>query len=95
MSSMIPSNIQYDALSRGSRALTGFSTRYLLGKGWKLVTNKMPPKNPAQPGVLWSEAIVWGALTGMMAGILGVVARRLTAEWWRQNQGAIPGQSED
>lgn len=94
MSSMIPSSFQYDALTKGSRALTGFSSRYILGKGWKLITKKDPPKNPAHPGVLWGEALAWGALTGMAAGILGVVARRLAAEWWRQNQGAIPGESD-
>ena len=92
---MIPASLQYDALSRGTRAFTGFGTRYLLSKGWTLVTKKQPPKNPAQPGILWSEAIVWGALTGMAAGILGVVARRLAAEWWRQNLGASPGESVD
>jgi hypothetical protein len=94
MSSLIPLHLQYDALAKGSSVLGMFSTRYLSGKAWKLITNKKPPENPAQPGVLWSEAIVWGAVTGMAAGIVGVIVQRLAAEWWRKTQGAIPGKSE-
>lgn len=90
MSSLIPLSVQYNIINKGSRAAVGAGTRYILGKGWKLVTKKDPPLNPATPGVLWTEALVWGALMGMVAGMLGIVARRLSAKWWRNNQGVKP-----
>lgn len=90
MSSIIPLSLQYNIFSKGSRAAVGASTRYVLAKGWKAITKKDPPLNPATPGVLWTEAILWGALTGAAAGVLGAVVRRLTADWWRDNMGAKP-----
>ncbi|AHM58907.1 hypothetical protein D770_03200 [Flammeovirgaceae bacterium 311] len=90
MSALISSSLQYNIFNKGSRAAVGASTRYILAKTWKAFTKKDPPLNPASPGVLWAEALMWGALTGAAAGILGTVVRRLTAEWWLEYQGIKP-----
>ena len=88
--SIIPTNLQYNLINKGSRAATGAGTRYIVGKGWELVTKRKPPLNPAMPGVLWSEALAWGALVGMVSGVLGIVARRTVAALWRKYVGAKP-----
>lgn len=90
MSALISSSLQYTVLNKGSRAALGAGSRYLLAKGWRAFTKKDPPFNPATPGVMWTEAIIWGAVTGMVIGVLGTVARRLTAEWWRKYKGMKP-----
>jgi hypothetical protein len=93
MSALVPQNLQYNILSSGSTAAAAASTTFLLRKGWKLFTKNAPPVNPAQPGVLWSEALLYGALAGMVAGMLGVVAKRVAAAWWRTYVGPRPGDS--
>ena len=93
MCALVSSSLQYNLLSKGSRAAADFGTRYLLRQGWRVV-GKKPPVNPAEPGILWSEALVYGAVSGMVAGVLGVIARRLAAEWWRKNVGARPSDTD-
>jgi hypothetical protein len=90
MSSFLSPALQYNIFNKGSRAAVGAGTRYIMAKGWTVITKKKPPLNPASPGVLWGEALLWGALTGAAVGILGTVVRRLTAEWWRENEGMKP-----
>lgn len=90
MSSLIPSNIQYNILNKGSRAAVGAGTRYIIGKGWEVVTKRKPPLNPISPGVQWSEALIWGAIVGLVGGMLGIVARRLTADAWKEYTGQLP-----
>lgn len=88
--SIIPSNLQYNLVNKGARAAAGAGTRYLAGKGWQLITHKKPPLNPVMPGVQWAEALAWGAVVGLVSGVLGIVARRLVADVWRKYAGATP-----
>lgn len=82
---------QYNALAKTSGIAGAVGTRFLLKKVWKVVTKKEPPLNPASPGVLWKEALLWGAATGMAAGVARIILRRLSASVWRKYKGAIPG----
>lgn len=81
---------QYNALSKTSSIAGAAGTRFLLKKGWKFITKKEPPINPASPGVLWKEALLWGAATGLAAGVARIVLRRITAGLWRKYKGAKP-----
>ena len=54
----------------------GFATRYLLGRAWEARTDEPPPKDPAQPGVSWQEALTWGGTAGVMAGLARTAVRR-------------------
>ena len=82
--------IQYNLVNKGSRTLISFGTRTILKNAWKGLTNKDAPLNPATPGVVWREAILWGAVTRLMVGVIRVVARKATADYWRENMGAKP-----
>jgi hypothetical protein len=75
---------QYDFLTKTSSIAGAIAMRNLLKKGWEGITHKKPPINPAAPSVIWREALLWGAATGMAIGITKVVTRRLSASAWRK-----------
>lgn len=81
---------QYNAFEQTSGLAAGAGTLFLLKKGWKLVTKKEPPENPASPSVLWREALLWGAVSGLAAGVAKVVFHRLSTSVWRKYRGATP-----
>lgn len=55
---------------------TGVTATRLLEHAWEAKTDSPAPKNPAQPGVGWPEALVWGAAAGVLAGIAKTVTRK-------------------
>lgn len=81
---------EYGFLTKASTIAGAVGTRQLATKAWKAITKKDPPLNPASPGVLWKEALLWGAFTGLSVGIIKVVLRRFTAAYWRKYKGAKP-----
>lgn len=61
-----------------SGALVGaVLARKALTAAWTQVTGTTPPDNPAAPDATWGEALRWGALAGLIAGVSRVVARRV------------------
>lgn len=56
------------------------AARTAAGGGYKLITKKSPPKNPANPDVEWKEALLWAAVTGLVGGVSRLTARRWLAE---------------
>ncbi len=71
-----------DQLSEVLRIGTAFTASVLLRKllqiVWEKSSGRTAPKNPSIPGVGWREAILWGILTGALAGTVKVLARRGT-----------------
>jgi len=56
--------------------LFGALMQVLLKAVWKRAWEHEAPLNPSQPGVNWTEALVWGLLTGAAAGAVKVSSRR-------------------
>ncbi len=81
---------QYDLLTKVATIAGAVGIRKLITKSWKGITKNDPPLNPASPGVLWKEALLWGAVTGMSVGITKIALRRLTASYWINNHGYKP-----
>lgn len=50
--------------------------RNALKLGWKKTTGKEPPLDPAASEVTWIDALAWGIVTGVIAGIARAVSRR-------------------
>lgn len=61
-------------------ALASRATRTLAGRGYESITKQEPPRNPADPGVEWKDAIIWTVISGIVGGLARLVARRLLAE---------------
>lgn len=55
------------------------ATRWTLRKGWVISTSEDPPDDPADPGVSWRTALIWGAVSGATAGMARTIARRLAS----------------
>lgn len=57
-------------------ATAGIATHRLLERIWEENARRPAPKNPADPGVSWGEALLWAASAGVLAGLAKTVTRR-------------------
>ncbi|QDV86324.1 DUF4235 domain-containing protein [Stieleria magnilauensis] len=53
--------------------------RNALQAGWRTTLNREPPKNPASPEVDWKDALLWGAVSGALVGIVRIASRRASS----------------
>lgn len=60
-------------------ALADRSTRRLAASGFRSMTGRPPPRNPAVPMVSWKHAILWTALAGALGGIARMASRKVLA----------------
>lgn len=58
-------------------------TRKLLAGGWRQAVDRDPPKNPASPEVSWREALLWGAVSGAVIGVVRIASRRASSKAYR------------
>lgn len=65
------------------------ATRSLVGRGYTLITDEEVPKNPANSDVVWRDALIWAAVSGLIGGITKLTIRRLLAE------SMIPAEGDD
>ncbi len=56
-----------------------FLARNALQAGWRRALDRDPPKNPASPDVDWKDALLWGATSGALVGMLRIASRRATS----------------
>lgn len=80
----------WQVVAVGSAALAGIGARQLMNSGWKLVRRDEPPENPAARSVDWSDAIAWTVVTGVVVGLMRLVAERGAASGWRRVKGHYP-----
>jgi Protein of unknown function (DUF4235) len=74
---------------------TGMAVRKALDAGWKKARHDEPPRNPAQPGTQWSEALIWAAVSGFAVAAARMVAARGAAATWKSVTGKLPPGVED
>ncbi|MCP1367137.1 DUF4235 domain-containing protein, partial [Halomonas sp. BBD48] len=77
----------WSLLSTGVAVAAGVTARKCAVKAYERQLGK-PPMNPDDPDVKWRDALVWGAATGMLAGVARVVGRRAGQEAVRRARGA-------
>lgn len=80
----------WQILAVGSAALAGIAARALMQGGWKVVRGGEPPENPAARSVGWGEAIAWTVVTGVIVGVMRLVAERGAASGWKAVRGHYP-----
>lgn len=56
----------------------GIGASRALGSLWEHKTERPAPKDPDRPEVSWSEALLWGASAGLLAGVVKTVVRSNT-----------------
>ena len=64
--------------------------RKILTIGWKTTTGKEPPANPEDPNVTWGEAASWAIASGVVVGLVKLIAQRQVASTWRRASGHLP-----
>jgi len=69
--------------------LAARGTRFLVGRGYTLITDEEVPLNPAHPEVAWREALIWAAVSGLVGGLATLTVWRLLAETM------IPAEGDD
>ncbi len=63
-----------------------------LDAGWKLLTGKKPPENPADPDVATREAVMWAVASGASVALARMLANRRAANYFVKSTGHLPGQ---
>jgi hypothetical protein len=82
---------QFKALDKASLMASTMATRFLLKKGWQRFTKQeKPPKNPASLAVSWRDALLWGAVSGLVFNLAKITAHRVTTSWWQKHKGPKP-----
>lgn len=69
---------------------TGIAVRKAMEAGWRAAKHDDPPRNPAQPGTAWGEALAWAAVSGIAVAAARLVAARGAAATWRSLTGNLP-----
>lgn len=80
----------WEVVAIGSAALAGIAARSLMQQGWKVFRGGEPPENPAARSVDWSEALAWTVGTGVVVGVMRMLAERGAASGWKKVRGAYP-----
>lgn len=70
-------------------------TLALFKQGWESATGTAPPLNPEQHGTTWSDALLWGIVSGVAVGVMRVVSRRAAASIWEDKLGRSLPHPED
>lgn len=60
-------------------ALAAFAARRAAGRGYHAIARAAPPRNPADPGVAWKDALLWTVGSAMVAGVARLGVRRWLA----------------
>ena len=61
-----------------------------LNAGWKAATGKQPPENPADPDVMFAEAVAWAAASGTAVALVKMLAQRRAAHYYLKSTGELP-----
>jgi Protein of unknown function (DUF4235) len=85
----------YKIIAMASALIGAAIARKLLTIGWKAATGKEPPANPEHPDVTWAEAASWAVASGVVVGLVKLVAQRQVAATWHRASGELPPGMEE
>jgi len=63
-------------LALGAAIAATFLARNALQASWRTALDREPPKNPASSEVDWKDALLWGAVSGAVVGMVRIASRR-------------------
>jgi hypothetical protein len=76
------------ASSAAAVAAVGLARR-MLSRGWVAKRGKVPG-NPVNGDTSWGEAMAWAAASGVVVGVVRLLAQRGVAELFQRQRGAVP-----
>jgi hypothetical protein len=85
----------YKIMAMGSALLGAALARKILTIAWKAATGKEPPANPEHPDVTWGEAASWAVASGVVVGLVKLIAQRQVAATWHRASGELPPGMEE
>ncbi|MDP9093128.1 MAG: DUF4235 domain-containing protein [Actinomycetota bacterium] len=74
------------------RIPVGIVTKKAVERTWATARPDNPPRKPSQPGVRWSDAIGWAALSSAGVVLADLLTRKGAREAWRLVLGTEPPQ---
>lgn len=77
MNSTLPKTLLLSAAALAIPALADRVVRRLAAAGYSRYAGEDPPRNPAVPGVSWSQALIWTALAGALGGVARMASRKV------------------
>lgn len=77
-------------LGTSAAVLAGVITKKITTRAWQKTRHSDPPANPAAWETTWAEALAWSAATGVVVGIMRMLAARGAVEGWRRTIGRLP-----
>jgi hypothetical protein len=80
----------YKLLGPAMAVPTGILVKKAADAGWEAVRGYPPPKNPADPGVSWPDALAWAAVSGVLVAAGRLVAARGAAAAYQAVTGKLP-----
>ncbi len=81
------------AASAAAVAAAGLAER-LLTKGWVAKRGKVPG-NPVNGDTSWGEAMAWAAASGVVLGVVRLLAQRGVAEVFQRRRGSVPAAASE
>lgn len=81
-------------ITGASAVLATVLMRAALDRGYRAARRQAPPKNPADPGVGWQEALAWTVASSLMIGLGRLMARRSASAGLRQ-AGYLPASRDE
>lgn len=88
-------NTMYKLLALGASVAAASAARNAASGLWRSRVGDDPPKNPADPGTSWGEAVAWTLVTGAFVGLARMLAQRGAAEAFRAVEGDYPEALQD
>lgn len=87
---MAAAGLVYKLVGVGAGLVATKLARTVLDKSWEKARGAEPPRNPAVPGVAWSEALCWAIASGVALGVAKLLATKGTANAWQKATGHLP-----
>lgn len=78
-------SIIFRLLQTGATVAAAAAARNLAESMWR--GDAEPPVDPGDRNATWREAALWAAMSGVLAGVARVLARRGTAAGWEKAVG--------
>lgn len=85
-------DLMWTVATTGAAVAAAAMTKKLMAKGWTARTGKAPG-NPAAGDTTWSEALTWAVLSGVVLGVVRLLAQRGVAGIFEKRRGGLPAKA--